>query len=333
MISRIINIVYCLNLLFVMNATAVLEEYMKKDKNRNLLFISLVNNTSINQSITLLDSDASALNVGGDVTGTVSMTSAFTSTADISVTNDGAATLTPITNPFAYAAADNLAQFQAKLTAAAITGWTITALTKTGLGFTASVVGIFPAYANYSFAIGNGSGGVIVFNNNGSLTGSSALTITTNTTYQQLCNDISGNPILIGGMDITSYINNYNQIIQPVSFNLGNLWGDTDSKPVFIKVNPNQKQSSKENIPVPKNFVADGLNTLGYTLLANQSVTMYFRIRQLTFDELANLEKGIAPADPDDFIECNSGITYIEKKGNGKWLSLHELLNIKACRS
>lgn len=110
----------------------------------------------------------------------------------------------------------------------------------------------------------------------------SSVSPTTNSslTYNQILQDLSANPIKLLGLDMYDLSNNYNQVMQVWGFVVQNPDGTTATEYVYPAVNPGAYQPTKQNLPIPTDFVLDGQNYLTYTLLANQTVMIFVRYNQ-----------------------------------------------------
>lgn len=142
--------------------------------------------------------------------------------------------------------------------------------------------------------------------------------------YQALCTNLSGNPIIIGGMDVYSFSNDYNQIMQKFGFTEVEPDGTDQTTYVYPSINPWASQPSKQNLPIPKDFIADGQNTLSYTILANNTVMIFVRYNQ------ANAQGAEVPdVGPDEFNQDTGKKLIFTGWINSKWnIKLMDLKDI-----
>ncbi len=99
-------------------------------------------------------------------------------------------------------------------------------------------------------------------------------------TYTQILQELSGNPILLLGQDLFVLTGNYNQVLQAFAFVLENPDATNETSYVYPVVQQGSYQPTKQNLDIPKDFILDGQNYVQYTLLANQTVLIFFRYNQ-----------------------------------------------------
>ncbi len=195
-----------------------------------------------------------------------------------------------------------------------------------------TAVGDFPRGISY-----NSSSGIMYVTNT---TGDSVSTMFTadnvspttgsSISYASIVNDLLGNPIAVQNISVYSFAGTINQVSQAITLNTTDLNGNTLTDVLLPVVNPDQIQGGAiPNIETP-GFIANGLNYIGLTLLAGETIGLEVAYRQLTEQEIIN--NRVDPQ-PETHMPDGKNLIYdgIEKECVKKpfFLTVEEIINCK----
>lgn len=133
---------------------------------------------------------------------------------------------------------------------------------------------------------------VNLFDVNSSLSSGVTVTMAGAVSYAQLVQSLVGSPIVLKSFAIYNTANNTTQLGQNISFNIINNIGTTMTYILFPVLSPWQKQSAIEGLD-PENFVLNGQNYIQYVVLAGQTMTFVFKMRDLSFEDYMETAKAI----------------------------------------